>query len=157
MPLPTDAHSSSIFTMMMLCHCYRMLVFVLVSTVTAYNCLACLACTSFGAVLPTATAGGGNNKMSEVSLSGNQLSSSIPPSWLALPTLVLDLSSNKLTGSVPTPTESNPVLRELLLGGNKLSGSVNNSLARYFGESMMQLGLAAGVISVSRARSLLSE
>lgn len=70
-----------------------------------------------------------------MSLSSNALSGSIPASWLALPTLLLDLSSNQLTGSLPAPPSDNPVLRELLLDGNKLSGPINASLARCEGSA----------------------
>jgi hypothetical protein len=68
--------------------------------------------------------------MSQVVLGSNQLTGSMPASWLALPALLLDLSNNSLSGSIPTPPSSNPVMRELLLGGNSLSGPVNASLAR---------------------------
>ena len=69
--------------------------------------------------------------MSQVSLHSNRLSSSIPASWLALPTLVLDLGNNSLSGALPAPAPSNEVMRELLLGGNSLSGPVNASVERY--------------------------
>jgi hypothetical protein len=71
--------------------------------------------------------------MSQVSLASNGFSGPLPASWLGLPTLVLDLSNNRLSGSVPAPPGSNPVMRELLLGGNQLTGSLNTTLARYVG------------------------
>lgn len=72
----------------------------------------------------------GSNSMFQIALGSNRFSGSIPASWLALPTLVLDLSNNSLTGSVPAAASSNPVMRELRLGQNKLSGPVSDSLDR---------------------------
>jgi hypothetical protein len=41
---------------------------------------------------------------------------------------VLDVSNNSLTGSVPAPASSNPVMLELRLGQNRLSGPVADSV-----------------------------
>lgn len=69
--------------------------------------------------------------MSRLSFSSNRLSGSIPGSWLALPTNTLDVSSNRLSGSLPPPAGgSNPLLRELQLSNNSLSGPIDTSLDR---------------------------
>jgi hypothetical protein len=78
-----------------------------------------------------ACAPAGSSRMSQVSLASNSISGPLTASWLALPTLALDLSNNRLSGNVPAPPGSNPVMRELLLGGNQLTGPLNTTLSRY--------------------------
>lgn len=62
--------------------------------------------------------------LTEIRLSHNRLSGSLPAFLGDLPALLLDLSSNALTGSVPAALGRNAGLRTLLLDGNRLSGSL---------------------------------
>jgi hypothetical protein len=71
------------------------------------------------------------NEILEVRLSRNQLSGPLP-SWLAsLPVILLDVSYNRLSGSLPAAAlGSNLVLQELLLAGNQFSGSISADMLR---------------------------
>jgi hypothetical protein len=72
------------------------------------------------------------NEVLEVRLSRNQLSGPLP-SWLAsLPVILLDVSYNRLSGSLPAAAlGNNLVLQELLLAGNQFSGSLSADVLRY--------------------------
>jgi hypothetical protein len=72
------------------------------------------------------------NEILEVKLSRNQLSGPLPDWLAALPVILLDVSHNKLTGSLPAAAlGSNPVLQELLLAGNRFSGSLSADTFRW--------------------------
>lgn len=92
------------------------------------SCMLLSAQSGVSSTFPVSANPAGSSRMSQVALGNNQLTGSIPASWLALPTLALDLSSNQLSGSAPAPSSSNPVPRDLDLSRNRLSGPVSTSL-----------------------------
>jgi len=67
-------------------------------------------------------------QINKLLLGENQIAGSLPSYLAALPVVVLDLSSNRLTGSVPASVGSNFVMQELYLQGNQLSGSLPPAL-----------------------------
>ena len=70
-----------------------------------------------------------NGRVIQLLLSSNELSGTIPSSLGSLTHLrTLDLSSNELSGTVPSSLGSLTHLQELFLFGNELSGSIPSSL-----------------------------
>lgn len=70
-------------------------------------------------------------QISEINLSYNQLSGSIPAPVASLPVMLLDMSHNKLRGTLPAQAVGgNLVLQQLLLSYNQLSGTLSPDLFR---------------------------
>lgn len=90
----------------------------------------CCHCVNTTALIPAITVS--RNEILEVRLSSNQLSGPLPGWLAALPVILLDASSNKLSGSLPAAAlGSNMVLQELLLAGNRFSGSLSADTFRW--------------------------
>eukprot|EP00775_Hariotina_reticulata_P002698 gene2698-2998_t len=87
----------------------------------------------------------GVSQINKVLLGDNQIVGSLPSFLAALPVVVLDLSSNRLTGSLPASLGSNLVMQDLHLQGNKLSGSLPPAL--FGGNSLAIIDLSNNTIT----------
>nr|AMM43012.1 LRR-RLK [Vernicia montana] len=68
-----------------------------------------------------------------LNLQGNRFTGSIPEAFLSSTLYTLDLRDNNLSGYIPYPNtfgEFGPMLQVLLLGGNRLNGSIPNWLCQ---------------------------
>ena len=84
---------------------------------------------------------GDNGRVTELSLSSNQLSGEIPPKLANLASLSsLELSNNQLSGEIPPELGNLANLVSLSLSGNQLSGEIPPELANLASLSSLSLG-----------------
>ena len=65
--------------------------------------------------------------VAELSLRNNRLAGTLPAWLFALPCLVLDVSRNRLTGRLPAWAGHNPLIREMTVEFNDLTGPLPDS------------------------------